>query len=93
MSKLKIAILGFGRSGSTLHADSIAASQQFDVVAVCDHVNIFYLNGITLLGIKGLHPDHLSGSYLVLFSSGHNDCIHSKNLLRLLRLHMFFKSS
>ena len=34
--KLNTAILGYGRSGSTLHADPIEKSADFDLVAVCD---------------------------------------------------------
>ncbi len=34
--KIKTAILGYGRSGSTLHADPIANLPDFDLTAVCD---------------------------------------------------------
>lgn len=34
--KFKTAILGYGRSGSTLHADPIEKSPDFDLTAVCD---------------------------------------------------------
>lgn len=34
--KIKTAILGYGRSGSTLHADAIEKSDDFNIVCVCD---------------------------------------------------------
>lgn len=34
--KLKAAILGYGRSGSSLHADAIEKSAEFELSAVCD---------------------------------------------------------
>lgn len=36
MKKIRTAILGYGRSGSTLHAGPIEKSDDFDMVAVCD---------------------------------------------------------
>ena len=36
MKPIKTAILGYGRSGSSLHADPIQALPDFDLVAVCD---------------------------------------------------------
>ena len=36
MKPIKTAILGYGRSGSTLHADPIEALPEFEVVSVCD---------------------------------------------------------
>jgi len=36
MMKIKTAILGYGRSGSTLHADPIEKLPDFDLAAVCD---------------------------------------------------------
>ncbi len=36
MRKIKTAILGYGRSGSTLHADPIERLEQFEMKAVCD---------------------------------------------------------
>lgn len=36
MRKLKVAILGYGRSGSSLHANSIANVPNFEMTAVCD---------------------------------------------------------
>lgn len=33
---IKTAILGYGRSGSTLHADPIENLPEFDLTAVCD---------------------------------------------------------
>ncbi|MCL2816293.1 MAG: Gfo/Idh/MocA family oxidoreductase, partial [Oscillospiraceae bacterium] len=34
--KIKAAILGYGRNGSTMHADAIEKSAEFDLTAVCD---------------------------------------------------------
>ena len=34
--KIKTAILGYGRSGSTLHADPIEKLPYFELTAVCD---------------------------------------------------------
>ena len=36
MSKIRTAILGYGRSGSTMHAGAIEKIDAFDMVAVCD---------------------------------------------------------
>ena len=36
MTKLRAAILGYGRSGSTMHAGAIAQNEAFEMVAVCD---------------------------------------------------------
>jgi len=36
MKKIKTAILGYGRSGSTLHADAIEGLEEFEMKAVCD---------------------------------------------------------
>ncbi len=36
MKKIRTAILGYGRSGSTLHADPIEHLEQFEMKAVCD---------------------------------------------------------
>ena len=36
MAKIRTAILGYGRSGSTLHANPIEANEDMEVVAVCD---------------------------------------------------------
>ncbi|MDP6776027.1 MAG: Gfo/Idh/MocA family oxidoreductase, partial [Candidatus Latescibacteria bacterium] len=36
MSKIRTAILGYGRSGSSLHADPIEKNEAFEVAAVCD---------------------------------------------------------
>ena len=36
MQPLNIAILGYGRSGSTLHADAIEKRPEFQITAVCD---------------------------------------------------------
>lgn len=35
-NRIKTAILGYGRSGSTLHADAIEQLPEFDLAAVCD---------------------------------------------------------
>jgi len=36
MSKIRAAILGYGRSGSTMHAGAIAHNEPFEMAAVCD---------------------------------------------------------
>ncbi len=36
MNRIKIAVLGYGRSGSTLHADPIDSLDEFEMRAVCD---------------------------------------------------------
>ena len=36
MSKIRTAILGYGRSGSSLHADPIEKNEAFEVTAACD---------------------------------------------------------
>jgi len=36
MSQIRIAVLGYGRSGSRLHADAIEQSDDFEMVAACD---------------------------------------------------------
>lgn len=36
MNTLKVAVLGYGRSGSSLHANAIETSQDFEMAAVCD---------------------------------------------------------
>lgn len=36
MNKIKLAILGYGRSGSSLHANAIEKLPEFDVTAICD---------------------------------------------------------
>ena len=36
MSVIRIAILGYGRSGSTLHAGPIEKNKAFHLTAVCD---------------------------------------------------------
>jgi len=36
MEPLKVAILGYGRSGSTMHAGAVEESEQFQMAAVCD---------------------------------------------------------
>lgn len=36
MKRIRTAILGYGRSGSTMHADSIEGNDAFELTAVCD---------------------------------------------------------
>jgi predicted dehydrogenase len=36
MGELTLAILGFGRTGSSLHADGVKSGGDFDIVAICD---------------------------------------------------------
>ena len=36
MNKIRTAILGYGRSGSTMHAGAIEKNSDFELVAVCD---------------------------------------------------------
>ncbi|MFW5988226.1 MAG: Gfo/Idh/MocA family oxidoreductase [bacterium] len=36
MEKIRTAILGYGRNGSTMHAGGIENSSQFKIVAVCN---------------------------------------------------------
>ncbi len=36
MRKIRVAILGYGRSGSAMHAGAIEANEPFEMVAVCD---------------------------------------------------------
>ena len=36
MAKIRTAILGYGRSGSSLHADPIEKNEAFEVAAACD---------------------------------------------------------
>ena len=77
---LALAVLhDLGLHGSTLHNGSAERS----LLTIDDSQDLLELYGIASLVVQLLDVDHITLGHLVLLAAGHDNCVHSFQLLHL----------